>query len=94
MTHRHDPASGDCREIFSQLSEYLDDELQADLCGNLEEHLDDCPPCQAFLRSLRRTVEWVRDDDAPKLPDEVRRSIREAYRRYRETRGDGPRSVS
>ena len=56
MSHEHDPRSRQCREIFQRLSEYMDGELNPDLCDRLEGHLDDCPPCVAFLESLRRTV--------------------------------------
>ena len=87
MTHDHDSGSENCREIFSQLSEYLDGELPEGLCGELEGHLEHCPPCQRFLDSLRRTVDWVRDDASPEIPEETRRSIREAYRTYRKERG-------
>lgn len=53
MSHKH---SGDCREIFARLSEYLDAELDPATCGEIEEHLKDCEPCIEFLKSLKRTV--------------------------------------
>jgi RNA polymerase sigma-70 factor, ECF subfamily len=54
-----------CKEMFSKLSEYLDDQLDDTLCDELEKHLGGCEPCQAFLSSLQTTVEQLR-----KLPDE------------------------
>jgi RNA polymerase sigma-70 factor (ECF subfamily) len=83
MSRHHDHASGDCREIFSRLSEYLDGELPSELCEGLEGHLEDCPPCRAFLLSLRRTVDWIRDDEVPEMSDEMRRSLSEAWRACR-----------
>jgi anti-sigma factor (TIGR02949 family) len=89
MARQHGPASEECRAVFARLSEYIDGELQADLCTRLEGHMDDCPPCQAFLESIRRTVRLLHEVEAPPLPEEIRRSVREAYRRYRrEVGGD------
>lgn len=61
MSHGHGRGSAECREIFARLSEYLDAELPDAVCADLERHLDDCPPCQRFLESLRRTVRWITD---------------------------------
>ena len=83
MTAEHRHGAGECREIFARLSEYLDDELEADLCVDLEGHMADCPPCQAFLESLRRTVRLTEGVERPTLPDEVRRRVVEAYKKMR-----------
>ena len=76
-----------CKEIFARLSEYLDHELPQDLCERIEGHMDGCPPCQAFLESLARTVRLVEDQSTPTLPDDVRESVRAAWRRYRDDSG-------
>ncbi len=54
-----------CKEMFAELSDYLDDQLDDSLCEELEKHLGGCEPCQAFLSSLETTVEQLR-----KLPNE------------------------
>ena len=84
MSAPHGPGSPDCREIFARLSEYLDGELESDICSQLEEHMDDCPPCQAFLETLRRTVAVTRDLPAQTLPDDMKDELLEAYRKMRE----------
>jgi anti-sigma factor RsiW len=70
--------------MFAQLSEYIDNELDPGICAGLEEHLDDCPPCRAFLESLRRTVDLTRELPKQKLPEEIRQELVEAYRRLRD----------
>lgn len=52
------PAS--CKALFAQLSNYLDEQLDDSLCAKLEQHLDGCQPCQAFLSSLESTIEQLR----------------------------------
>jgi anti-sigma factor (TIGR02949 family) len=78
VSRTHDHGSRECREIFERLSEYLDGELDPDLCSSLESHMDGCDPCQAFMESLRRTVRLVRDQDPRKVPPEVIRAVRAA----------------
>ena len=46
----------DCQQIFALLSEYLDEELPAGTCQEVEAHIAGCPPCVEFVQSLRRTV--------------------------------------
>ena len=82
--HRHGEES--CRELVERLSEYLDGELPAGLCDRIDAHMGDCPPCRAFLESLRRTVRWVGDSGAGEIPGEVRAALlrsAEAVRRKR-----------
>ena len=43
------PSQRRCKEMFAELSNYLDDELDDSLCEELEKHMDGCEPCKAFL---------------------------------------------
>jgi RNA polymerase sigma-70 factor (ECF subfamily) len=81
MSGKHRHGSEQCREIFARLSEYLDGELPRDLCDQIDGHMGDCPPCQAFLKSLEQTVKLVESVETPTMPEEVRRAVREAWRR-------------
>ena len=87
MSHSHSHDSKECHEIFAQLSEYVDGELDPDLCERLETHMDDCPPCQAFLESLRRTVKLTRELRTQELPDELKQELVENYRKMLESGG-------
>jgi RNA polymerase sigma-70 factor (ECF subfamily) len=62
MTDRH------CKQIFAVLSEYLDAQLPAKNCRELERHLKGCRPCIAYLESLKTTVEACRRYKAPRAP--------------------------
>jgi RNA polymerase sigma-70 factor (ECF subfamily) len=55
-----------CKAMFAELSNYLDEELDDSLCGELERHLEGCGPCKAFLASLEATIENCR-----RLPNQV-----------------------
>jgi RNA polymerase sigma-70 factor, ECF subfamily len=41
-----------CKELFAALSDYIDLELDPSVCEDLQGHLGECSPCQAYLASL------------------------------------------
>lgn len=75
----------DCTTIFAMLSEYLDRDLPPADCDELEQHIQACEPCVAFVGSLKKSValgrEYVPGADAPPLAPEVKQSLKEAYER-------------
>jgi anti-sigma factor (TIGR02949 family) len=77
----------ECKEIFTRLSEYLDRELPAGLCDEIEQHIAGCPPCVEFVKSLEQTVKLCREvdltDGQPKLSDEKLAELKAAYEAYR-----------
>lgn len=52
--------SAACREIFANLSEYLDGRIQAPMCDQIRAHIEACPACVAFLRELRMAIDRCR----------------------------------
>jgi RNA polymerase sigma-70 factor (ECF subfamily) len=91
MSHGHEHGP-ECREIFARLSEFLDGELDAAMCGAVEGHLDDCPPCRAFLESLRRTVAILEALPGRPVPADVRRQVLDALRQMRRDADGGSAS--
>jgi RNA polymerase sigma-70 factor (ECF subfamily) len=49
-----------CREIFANLSEYLDDRMEARTCQEMRRHIEACPACIAFIRDLRLAIDRCR----------------------------------
>ena len=83
----------DCQALFALLSEYLDAELPAATCQEIEAHLADCPPCVEFFNSLRKTVELCHGCESQERPaslePEAREQLSRAYRKLlaRQTAG-------
>jgi RNA polymerase sigma-70 factor (ECF subfamily) len=50
----------DCRELFSNLSEYLDGRVDPRTCEEMRSHIQACPACVAFLRDLRIAIDRCR----------------------------------
>jgi RNA polymerase sigma-70 factor (ECF subfamily) len=51
---------GACKEMFAELSDYLDGALDESMCDELERHMAGCKPCEAFLATLKATIEQTR----------------------------------
>ena len=49
-----------CRQLFAQLSEFLDQRLPAPDCHRISRHLEGCPNCIHFLNDLRQAIERCR----------------------------------
>jgi RNA polymerase sigma-70 factor (ECF subfamily) len=50
----------ECRELFSNLSEYLDGRVEPLTCEAMRGHIESCPACIAFLRDLRGAIDRCR----------------------------------
>jgi len=48
-----------CQALLGTLSEYIDGELPADLCQDIEKHLEGCENCRVVLNTTRRTIDLV-----------------------------------
>jgi anti-sigma factor RsiW len=60
-----------CRELFGQLSDYVDGELEAAMCAQLEAHLAECPNCRVMVDTLRKTITLYRTQTPAELPSDV-----------------------
>jgi RNA polymerase sigma-70 factor (ECF subfamily) len=79
-----------CKQIFALLSEYLDGQLPARNCRELEHHLKGCRPCIAYLESLKTTVEACRRYQAGRIPGpskQVKAALLTAAQKAREKMG-------
>src|SRR5690348_14010197 len=68
------PRQRNCKQMFAELSDYLDEELDDSLCAELEKHIDGCEPCQAFLASLEKSIAQCRT--APNEPPDPSRAAK------------------
>jgi RNA polymerase sigma-70 factor, ECF subfamily len=63
----------ECRELFAQLSEYLDGRIEPATCEDMERHIRGCPACVVFLRDLRVAIERCRKLDVQCDPEVTKR---------------------
>jgi len=73
-----------CLGMFAALSDYLDGMIDDAACDQMQLHIADCPPCQAFVESLRRTVEQCRGYQPKCSPERFQAFRKKLVRQYLE----------
>jgi len=64
-----------CRQVWKQISNYLDGEVTPDLRKRLEKHFSNCHHCRAIMDGTRNTVTLVADERAFELPTDTGRRL-------------------
>ena len=70
----------DCREVRDLSSDYIDGELDSAAQGRVREHLGRCGPCNAFVNTLRATVNILRSTPKTDAPEGFRERVRDAIK--------------
>ena len=77
----HARAGSRCPDTARLVSRYLEGELDAGVCAELETHVKGCPDCGATCATLRNVLVRCRSWRGEKLPERIRASLRQAIRR-------------
>jgi len=66
-----------CEGLLGSLSDYIDGELGAELCRQIEKHIAECDDCRIVVDTTRKTIDLVHASNDPQtdLPDEVRNRL-------------------
>jgi len=67
-----------CRQVYHHICEHLDEDLSSPRCRRIRQHLEDCPDCQAYLDSLKKTIILYRSAPAPGVPRVIHRALAKA----------------
>jgi predicted anti-sigma-YlaC factor YlaD len=57
-----------CQDVIALLADYLEMACPPETLASLEAHLAGCQPCQAYLRTYRRTREVAAASERAALP--------------------------
>ena len=80
--------SAECRELFANLSEYLDARVEPRTCEQMRVHIENCPACVAFLKDLRAAIDRCRSFEVacdPNAAQRMRALMTQEYLRLLET---------
>ena len=70
--HRHE----DCRQLLNSLSDYIDGDLQQELCDEIELHMKDCDNCRIVVDTLSKTISLYQTSSEPAIvPEGVRQRL-------------------
>jgi predicted anti-sigma-YlaC factor YlaD len=77
-----------CKEVLDQLSDFLDDEARAEMCRQIEEHLNRCGGCKVVVDTVKKTIMLYQGDGPAETPVRVSAALQSAlafeYRRSRQ----------
>lgn len=57
-----------CKNVWEHISEYLDQQLTAEVRAEIEKHLENCEVCSAILDSTRNVLVLTADNRTYELP--------------------------
>ena len=73
MKHEHNM---NCQDILKNMSEYIDGELDGQLCAEIEAHIETCPDCKIVIDTLKKTIQLVQiSGKETELPKDVRKRL-------------------
>jgi RNA polymerase sigma-70 factor, ECF subfamily len=79
----------ECRELFANLSEYLDARAEPRTCEQMRVHIEGCPACVAFIKDLRTAIDRCRSLDLSCSQDVTRQMRALMTREYMRLIGRG-----
>lgn len=57
-----------CKRVLDELSNFIDDDLDPELKGDIEDHLKNCKQCSVLHDSLRKMLVIVADERRFEIP--------------------------
>jgi len=77
-----------CDDLLLMLNDYVDGDIDPEVCDQLEKHLEGCDPCQVVVDNIRRTISLYRGEEIYEFPLELRERLCQSLReRWREKHG-------
>ncbi len=67
-----------CKEFLKELTDYLDDTMDASTRAELEDHLQWCHNCFVVCDTTKKTIEIYRGSEMYQLPDDLRTRLETA----------------
>lgn len=59
---------GKCSDYIGGLNDYIDGEMEPELCEEIEKHLGQCENCRIMVDTLKQTVKLCREGREENLP--------------------------
>ncbi len=76
-----------CKEFLNELSEYLDESIDAELRAKLEKHITECPNCWVIFDTTRRTIQIYKGMNPYPIPADVESRLMNALEKKMAAKG-------
>ena len=61
-----------CKDFLSELSDYLDESIDAELRAKLEEHIAECPNCWVVVDTCQKTLKVYKGMEPQEVPSPIK----------------------
>jgi anti-sigma factor RsiW len=65
----------ECKEYLDWLSDYVEGELDPELCAEIERHMAECGDCRIVVDTLRKTITLYRNYGHEEVPADARERL-------------------
>ena len=69
-----------CQQAYRYICDNLDENLTSARCRAIRRHIADCPHCQSYLDSVKKTIRLYRSAPGPNLSRAIHRDLMKALR--------------
>lgn len=70
-----------CKDFLAELSDFLDERIDAELRAKLERHITECPNCWVIADTTRKTIQFYKGMEPYPIPSEVETRLMTALER-------------
>jgi anti-sigma factor RsiW len=70
-----------CKDFLNELSDFLDETLDAEVRAKLERHITECPNCWVIADTTRKTIRVYKGMDPYQIPTDVESRLMAALER-------------
>ena len=70
-----------CKDFLAELSDFLDERLDAELRTKLERHIAACPNCWVIADTTKKTIQIYKGMDPCPIPGDVETRLMQALER-------------
>jgi anti-sigma factor RsiW len=70
-----------CKDFLRELSDYLDESIDAQVRAKLEQHITECPNCWVIADTTRKTIRIYKGMEPYPVPQDVQERLMAALER-------------
>ena len=67
-----------CKDFLNELSEYLDESIDAETRAKLDRHISECPNCWVITDTTKKTIQIYKGMDPYPIPPDVEPRLMQA----------------
>ena len=67
-----------CKDFLHELSEYLDESIDAETRARLDRHISECPNCWVIADTTKKTIQIYKGMDPYPIPPDVEARLMKA----------------